>query len=300
MAPRHSEAETGIIGGSGLYDFSALEEPSEYRLSTPFGEPSDRIVVGGLRGRRVAFLSRHGRRHQHPPSAVPAAANIYAMKYLGVTEILSVSAVGSLRDELRPGELVVPDQLVDLTRGGRTSSFFSSGLVAHLPFADPYCPRLRRLVLDAVRTVPGTVSHDGGTYVCIEGPQFSTRAESGLYRSWGMDVIGMTAAPEAKLAREAGICLATIALVTDYDCWRQGEESVTADLVAEVMRRNVAAAKQAITSYVDTSPPARHCDCHDALAQAILSDPSAVPDADRRRVDLLAGRYLDEHQPARD
>ncbi|MEC3980505.1 S-methyl-5'-thioadenosine phosphorylase [Amycolatopsis sp. H20-H5] len=292
MVKNPIEAEIGIIGGSGLYDLSMLEDPSEFRLSTPFGNPSDLVVVGGLNGRRVAFLARHGRQHQHSPSAIPSAANIYAMKYLGVTELLSVSAVGSLRDRLRPGELVVPDQLVDLTRNRRPSTFFDRGLVAHLPFADPYCGHLRRVLLDAVKTVPGSTCHDSGTYVCIEGPHFSTRAESELYRSWGMDIIGMTAAPEAKLAREAGMCLATIALVTDYDCWRQNEKPVTAEMVASVMSKNVAAAKQAIVNFTLTAPHKRDCECQEALAHAIMSDASSISEADRQRLDLVAGQYL--------
>ena len=291
MAANPVEAEIGIIGGSGLYDFSVLEDPSEFRLSTPFGNPSDLVVVGGLNGRRVAFLARHGRHHQYSPSTIPAAANIYAMKYLGVTELLSVSAVGSLRTELRPGDLVLPDQLVDLTKG-RPSTFFDRGLVAHLPFATPYCGRLRQVLREAAEAVPETTSHGSGTYVCIEGPQFSTRAESELYRSWGMDVIGMTAAPEAKLAREAGMCLATLALVTDYDCWRRGEEPVTAEMVATVMRKNVTAAQRAIVNFTKTAKRGEECECQSALANAIMSDPAAISEADKRRVDLLAGPYL--------
>ncbi|WP_103354122.1 S-methyl-5'-thioadenosine phosphorylase [Amycolatopsis sp. CA-128772] len=291
MATNSVEAEIGIIGGSGLYDFPGLGNVSEFRLSTPFGNPSDAVVVGDLDGRRVAFLARHGRHHQHSPAAIPAAANIYAMKYLGVRELVSVSAVGSMRDHLRPGELVVPDQLVDFTKG-RTSTFFDRGLVAHLPFAEPFCPRLRRQVLTAVSTVPGVASHGSGTYLCIEGPQFSTRAESDLNRALGMDIVGMTAAPEAKLAREAGLCLATIALVTDYDCWRQDEAPVTATMVAEVMRRNVAAAQQAIRNLTAAPREERTCDCQDALSQAIMSNAASMSDCDRDRLDLLAGPYL--------
>ena len=291
MAKNSVEAEIGIIGGSGIYDFPGLEDTSEFKLSTPFGNPSDVVVVGDLNGSRVAFLARHGRHHQHSPSSVPAAANIYAMKYLGVRDLISVSAVGSLRDHLRPGELVVPDQLVDLTKG-RSSTFFDRGLVVHLPFAEPFCPRLRRELLTAVGAVAGITSHDSGTYVCIEGPQFSTRAESELNRSLGMDIIGMTAAPEAKLAREAGMCLATIALVTDYDCWRQGEEPVTADMVAEVMRRNVAATRKAILNFAKAPRQERTCECQDALAHAIMSDSASISESDRDRLDLLAGNYL--------
>ena len=291
MATNSVEAQIGIIGGSGLYDFPGLGNVSEFRLSTPFGNPSDVVVVGDLNDRRVAFLARHGRHHQHYPSALPVAANIYAMKYLGVRELISVSAVGSLRDHLRPGELVVPDQLVDFTRG-RTSTFFDRGLVAHLPFAEPFCPRLRGQVLASVGAVPGVISHGSGTYVCIEGPQFSTRAESELNRALGMDIIGMTAAPEAKLAREAGLCLATIALVTDYDCWKQDEEPVTAAMVAEVMRNNVAAARKAILHFTAAPRQERTCGCQDALAQSIMTNAASMSECDRDRLDLLAGPYL--------
>jgi len=291
MANNSAEAELGIIGGSGIYDFPGLDNRNEFKLSTPFGNPSDVVVTGDFGGRRVAFLARHGSHHQHSPSAIPVAANIYAMKYLGVRELISVSAVGSLRDHLRPGELVVPDQLVDRTNG-RSSTFFDRGLVAHLPFAEPFCPRLRREVLTAVEAVDGVTSHDSGTYVCIEGPQFSTRAESELYRAQGMDVIGMTAAPEAKLAREAELCLATIALVTDYDCWRPAEEPVTAAMVAKVMQANVAAAMRAILNFTKTSRQERTCGCPGALAHAIMSDSASMSDADRDRLSLLAGHYL--------
>jgi 5'-methylthioadenosine phosphorylase len=291
MATNSVEAEIGIIGGSGLYDFPGLGNVSEFRLSTPFGNPSDVVTVGDLNGRRVAFLARHGRHHQHSPSSLPVAANIYALKYLGVREVISVSAVGSLREHLRPGELVVPDQLVDFTRG-RRSTFFDRGLVAHLPFAEPFCPRLREQVLASVGSVADVTSHDSGTYLCIEGPQFSTRAEAGVNRALGMDVIGMTAAPEAKLAREAGLCLATIALVTDYDCWRENEQPVTAAMVAEVMRRNVAAVRKAILHFTRSPRGERTCGCQDALAHAIMSNAASMSDGDRDRLDLLAGPYL--------
>lgn len=292
MSQKAVEAEVGIIGGSGLYKLAMLKDPREIELSTPYGKPSDVVVVGELGGRHVVFLSRHGRQHQLSPTEIPAAANIYALKFLGVTDILSVSAVGSLREALRPGDLVVPDQLVDLTRGNRRSSFFDNGFVAHLPFADPYCGRLRPILADAANLVTGTHVHPSGTYVCIEGPQFSTRAESELYRSWGMDIIGMTAVPEAKLAREAGICFAALALVTDYDCWRHDEETVTADMVATVMQKNIAAAQVAITTFVQTVPRGQTCACRDALAHAILSHSSSIPDDAKNRLDLLAGRYF--------
>ncbi|KAA2252847.1 S-methyl-5'-thioadenosine phosphorylase [Solihabitans fulvus] len=272
MSRKPVEAEIGIIGGSGLYELSMLADARSVDVSTPFGPPSGPIVLGELAGRRVAFVSRHGAGHRLSPSEVPAAANIYALRQLGVAEAVAVSAVGSLRAELRPGDLVVQDQLVDLTRGIRRATFFEAGVVAHLPFADPYCARLRPLLVAAARRAQGATVHDSGTYVCIEGPQFSSRAESELYRSWGMDVIGMTAAPEAKLAREAGICLTGLALVTDYDCWRRDEEAVTASMVADTMRRNVVAAQAAIAEFLATAPPAQPCDCHDALDHALLSD----------------------------
>lgn len=285
--------DLGIIGGSGLYSFAALENVREIELTTPYGAPSDSITMGELSGRKVAFLARHGRGHRLSPSEVPAAANIFALKSLGVTEIISVSAVGSLREELRPGDLVLPDQLVDLTRGQRRSTFFGDGLVVHIPFADPFCKRLRSILSATVMArEEGAGTRGSGTYLCIEGPQFSTRAESELYRLWGMDVIGMTAAPEAKLAREAEMCFATLALVTDYDCWRPGDKAVTADMVATVMSRNVAAAQAIIGDFARSPSHGQPCSCRSALEQAVLSDASDVSDQIRSRVDPLVGRYL--------
>jgi 5'-methylthioadenosine phosphorylase len=276
--------ELGVIGGSGLYELAGLVNQQEVELPTPYGNPSDPVMVGELAGRRVAFLARHGRGHRISPSEVPAAANIYALKSLGVTEIVSVSAVGSLREELRPGDFVVPDQLVDRTSGIRRYSFFGNDVVAHVQFADPYCARLRGALLDVAGADTDTRVHAGGTYVCIEGPQFSTRAESTLYRSWGMDVIGMTASPEAKLAREAGICLANLALVTDYDCWREATEEVTADMVAAVMAKNVATAKAVIETFAQRVAPVPSCACRTALANAVLSDPASIPAEARERL----------------
>ena len=277
--------ELGVIGGSGLYGLAGLANQREVDLSTPYGKPSDPIVVGELAGRRVAFLARHGRGHRITPSEVPAVANIYALKSLGVTEIVSVSAVGSLREELRPGDFVLPDQLVDRTNGIRRYSFFGDGVVAHVPLGDPYCARLRAALLDVAG---GTARvHDGGTYICIEGPQFSTRAESELYRAWGMDIIGMTASPEAKLAREAGICLVNLALVTDYDCWREATEAVTAEMVAAVMARNVATAKVVIESFAKRVSPAVSCGCRTAVTNAVLTDPAVVPVPARERLRLF-------------
>jgi 5'-methylthioadenosine phosphorylase len=292
MSKTAASAEVGIIGGSGMYDLSFEDNAREIDVSTPYGRPSDTIVFGELMGRAVAFIPRHGRGHRLEPTEIPAAANMYALKQAGVTEIVSVSAVGSLREELAPGHSVVPDQLVDLSRSGSRASFFGAGIVVHLPFADPFCSRTRPLLVEAACGHGGQV-HDGGTYVCIAGPQFSTRAESELYRRWGMDVIGMTVAAEAKLAREAGICYASLALVTDYDCWRTDHEAVTAEAVAAVMRANVATAQAAVRSYLRKAPRREHCSCHDALAHAILSCRSSLPLAVRDRVDLVAGRFLD-------
>jgi 5'-methylthioadenosine phosphorylase len=285
-------AEIGIIGGSGLYDLEVLEGREEIRVATPYGDPSDSLVVGMVAGRRVAFVPRHGRGHGLAPAEIPVRANIYALKLLGVGRVVSVSAVGSLREDFAPGHLVVPDQLVDRTRGDRPSSFFGDGLVVHVPFAEPYCERLRRRLADAARRVGRTTVHDAGTYCCMEGPQFSTRAESELHRRLGMDLIGMTALPEAKLAREAELCYAALALVTDYDCWYPEHESVTADMVAEVMRRNTAAAQDSIVALVESLAEDRDCPCDSVLAHAILTDREAVPEAVRERTKLLVGKYL--------
>lgn len=292
MSMEPAEIELGVIGGSGLYELAELRDPRRVDVDTPYGPPSDAIVVGELAGRSVAFLARHGSGHRISPTEIPFRANIHALKSLGVRQILSISAVGSLREELSPGTLVVPDQLVDLTRGARGASFFTDGVVAHVGFADPYCGRLRSLLADVAGPATGKQAHLGGTYVCIEGPQFSTRAESELYRSWGMDIIGMTASPEAKLAREAGICYAGLALVTDYDCWRTGVEAVTADTVARVMSGNVAAARSVIAAFAPLGSSGPACSCQDALAHAVLSDLSAIPSRTRERLAVVAGKYL--------
>lgn len=292
MPDRHRTAEIGIIGGSGLYDLDALSDPVEQQLSTPYGQPSDAIVTGTLAGRKVAFLSRHGKGHRLSPSEIPALANIYAMKLLGVRRIVSVSAVGSLRLEYRPGEVVVPDQLVDRTAGRRPDTFFGGGMVVHVSFADPFCAELRTAVLDAGHRT-GAVVHGAGTYCCVEGPQFSTRAESMLYRSWGLDLIGMTALPEAKLAREAGLCYATLALVTDYDCWHDQHAAVDARTVASVMRHNVAAAQQIVAAYAQAASAEQKCACRHALADAVLTAEPAIPPAVRERV----GALLDGEPP---
>jgi 5'-methylthioadenosine phosphorylase len=294
IASTTEQAEIGIIGGSGLYQLEALREVREFALPNPYGEPSDDIVVGTLAGRRVAFLARHGRGHRLTPSEIPAAANIYALKSIGVREVISISAVGSLREDFAPGSLVIPDQIVDRTRGRRTTSFFGEGIVAHVSLAEPYCPRLRPLAAAAARQATMARVHDAGTYCCMEGPQFSTRAESNLYRSWGMDIIGMTAVPEVKLAREAELCYVGLALVTDYDCWRDTEEAVTAGMVAEVMERNVAAAKDTLVRLIESLEPDPVCGCQEALSDAIITQHSAVPKETRVRTNAVSARYLSE------
>jgi 5'-methylthioadenosine phosphorylase len=267
----------GVIGGSGLYDLDLLEDTEVLEPSTPYGPPSGPITVGTIRGRRVAFLPRHGVGHRLTPTEVPSRANIFALRDLGVRSVLAVSAVGSLAEQYAPGDLVVPDQLVDRTRGKRPATFFGDGVVAHVAMADPFCARLRGDLLGAAKTAGHDGVIDGAAYCCIEGPQFSTRAESRLYRAWGLDIIGMTAVPEAALAREAQLCYASLALVTDYDCWHESEEDVTADLVAETMRRNVAAARQVLQAAVPAIADGADCPCRSSLAGAILTDPGLIP-----------------------
>ncbi|WP_285569774.1 S-methyl-5'-thioadenosine phosphorylase [Actinoallomurus iriomotensis] len=287
-----THAEVGIIGGSGLYELAELENAETVEVETPFGSPSDALVVGRLSGRSVAFVPRHGRGHRLTPTEIPVRANIWALKALGVRQVISISAVGSLREEYRPGSLVVPDQIVDWTKSGRPKSFFEDGIVVHTSVADPYCGRLREELMAAAHSATDTTIHDSGTYICIEGPQFSTRAESELYRFLKMDIIGMTAVPEAKLAREAELCYSALALVTDYDCWRSDEQAVEADLVTAVMARNADAAKRTIVRLVEKLPADAACECQDALAHAIITDRAAVPPSVRERLDLLIGRHL--------
>ncbi len=280
----------GVIGGSGLYAMKELEVQDEVRLDTPFGPPSDAYVIGELAGKPVAFLSRHGRGHRFNPSRVPYRANIWGFRALGVSHLLSVSAVGSLREELRPGEMVVPDQFIDRTRN-RVATFFEEGIVAHVTFADPVCPHLSDTLVRACER-QGIPVHRGGTYVCIEGPHFSTRAESHLYRSWGADVIGMTNLTEAKLAREAQIGYATLAMVCDYDCWHEGHEDVTAEMVIAVLGDNVRNAQRAVRAAVEELDPDAPSSCADALRNAILTEPAAIPPAVRERLSLLLGEAL--------
>jgi 5'-methylthioadenosine phosphorylase len=290
-----SQIRIGIIGGSGLYDMAELTEREERTLATPFGAPSAPFVTGTLRGQRVAFLARHGHGHRLLPSELNFRANIYGLKTLGVEYILSASAVGSLKQEYEPMHLVIPDQFLDRTRG-RISTFFGRGLVAHVGFAHPFCAHLSDLAWRAAREAGATV-HKGGTYVCMEGPQFSTLAESQLYRSWGMDIIGMTNLQEAKLAREAEICYTTIALVTDYDCWHPEHDQVTVEMIVANLTENAKTAQQVIANAVGMLPYQRSCECAHALKYAIITRPDAVPADVRRDLAPIVGKYLDP-QPA--
>ena len=282
--------EIGIIGGSGLYDMAELTDREEERVTTPFGDPSGPYLLGTLRGRRVAFLARHGAGHRIMPSELNFRANIYGFKALGVERILSASAVGSLKLEYKPQDILVPDQFLDRTRG-RISTFFGGGLVAHIAFAHPVCSDLSAVAADSAQAVGATV-HRGGTYVNMEGPQFSTLAESRLYRSWGMDVIGMTNLQEAKLAREAEICYATLALVTDYDCWHPDHDSVTVDLIVANLMQNAATAQQTIAEAVSRLNSPRTCGCKDALATAIITRPDQIPDRVKKDLNVIIGRYI--------
>ncbi len=286
------QAEIAIIGGSGLYAMPGLTNTREERVETPFGEPSDAFVLGDLEGRKVVFLARHGRGHKLLPSELNFRANIYAMNKLGVERILSVSAVGSLKEEHKPTDFVVPDQFIDRTFH-RESTFFGNGIVGHVAFGDPVCGTVAKTIADACGKA-GVVGKAGGTYVCMEGPQFSTRAESNLYRSWGADVIGMTNLQEAKLAREAEICYATMAMVTDYDCWHEGHDDVTVEQIVAVLNRNAANAAKVVRAAVAAMPKDRTCTCGTALQYAILTNPAAIPVETRERLDLLVGKYLNK------
>ena len=286
-----AEPRIGIIGGSGLYEMAGLTDVREERVETPFGPPSDAYILGRLEGRPVAFLARHGRGHRLLPSELNFRANIYGFKTLGAEWILSVSAVGSMREDVKPRDILIPDQFFDLT-SARPSTFFGDGLVVHVAFADPTCPALGDLLYGAAREEGATV-HRGGTYLCIEGPQFSTRAESRIYRGWGVDVIGMTNLQEAKLAREAEICYATMALVTDYDVWHETEEDVTVEAVIAILLENAAMAKAILRRAVRTLPAARTCACPHALRDAIITARDRIPPATRERLKLLVGKYLE-------
>jgi 5'-methylthioadenosine phosphorylase len=285
-----SRAEIGIIGGSGLYSMPGLGTIKEVRLKTPFGKPSEAYVVGTLEGRNVAFLARHGRGHRILPTELNFRANIHGFKQLGVERILSISAVGSLKEEHKPLDFVIPEQFFDRTRH-RIDTFFGNGIVAHIAFADPICPELARVVETACKTA-GVTGKRGGTYLCMEGPQFSTRAESNVYRSWNMDVIGMTNLQEAKLAREAEICYLTIAMVTDYDCWHPRHDSVTVDQIVAVLVKNAENATRVIRQTVAAMPSGRDCKCGSALAHAILTDRDKISAATRQKLKLILDKYL--------
>jgi 5'-methylthioadenosine phosphorylase len=285
-----AKAEIGIIGGSGLYSMPGFEAQEEAVIETPFGSPSDNYVLGSLAGRRVAFLARHGRGHRLSPSELNYRANIYGMKKLGVERIISLSAVGSLKEEHRPLDFVIPDQFFDRTHG-RVSTFFGEGLVAHISFAHPICPEASAVVAVACQAA-GVAVKKGGTYLCMEGPAFSTKAESGVYRSWGMDIIGMTNLQEAKLAREAEICYVTVAMVTDYDCWHEDHDAVTvSDIIANLMK-NAENACKVVAQAVATMPAARGCKCGSALSHAILTDRQMVPEATKTKLGILIEKYF--------
>ncbi len=279
-----------VIGGSGLYQMDGLRDVEEVRVKTPFGDPSDAIITGTLEGERVAFLPRHGRGHRISPTNLPVRANIYALKSLGVERIIAVSACGSLREEMAPRHIVIPDQVFDRTHL-RPLTFFDQGLVVHISFAEPFCPDLSQRLYEAVLTT-STPVHKGGNFVVVEGPRFSTKAESHAFRQWGMDIIGMTTVPEAQLAREAEICYAAMAHVTDYDVWHESEEPVTVEAVIRNLLANTAAAQQAIRSVVPNIPVARDCVCATALADAIITQRDAIPPETRERYNLLVGKYL--------
>ncbi|WP_080888470.1 S-methyl-5'-thioadenosine phosphorylase [Nitrospira japonica] len=282
------QADVGIIGGSGLYDLDGLRQVKEVSVRTPFGAPSDAVVLGELDGVRIAFLSRHGRGHTRSPSEINYRANVYALKSLGIRRLISVSAVGSMKESIKPGHVVFPDQFIDLTKQ-RESTFFEGGAVAHVAFGEPICPSLASHLSSAAHSV-GATAHGGGTYVCIEGPQFSTKAESRLYRQWGVSVIGMTNLPEAKLAREAELCYATIALVTDYDCWHETEEPVTVEAILATLRQNVALAKRLLRASIPSAAAGGECACQRALREAIVTDPARIPAALRRKLAVLTDR----------
>ncbi|HET7319471.1 MAG TPA: S-methyl-5'-thioadenosine phosphorylase [Nitrospirota bacterium] len=293
MAKRSAKQEKitiGVIGGSGLYDMEGLTQVKTVKVATPFGKPSDDYVIGTLFGRRVAFLPRHGRGHRIMPTDINYRANIFGMKKLGVERIISVSAVGSMKEEIKPGDIVIPDQFYDHTKH-RRSTFFGGGIVAHVGMADPVCTDLGNVLADAGAKA-GAAMHKGGTYLCMEGPQFSTRAESIIYRTWNADVIGMTNATEAKLAREAELCYSTIALATDYDCWHHSEETVTVEAVLAVMKKNIETSKAMIREAVRMLPAARSCSCGDALRNTIMTPEKLAPAKTKRDLAPIIGKYM--------
>ena len=288
------QARIGVIGGSGLYQMEGMSDVEEVAIQTPFGDPSDVITTGKVEGVPMAFLPRHGRGHRINPTEIPVRANIWALKSLGVEWVISVSAVGSLREHIAPRDLVIPNQLFDRTKS-RVNTFFEGGIVVHVTFAEPFCATLSGLLLSSARELGGVKVHEGGTYVCIEGPLFSTKAESIVYRSWGMDIIGMTALPEAKLAREAELCYAMVACATDYDCWHESEESVTVEMVVGNLSANVANAQRILRSVAQKIPADRSantCECPGALSTAIMTERSTIPAEAKEKYSLLIGKYL--------
>lgn len=289
-----SRATIGVIGGTGLYRMDGMTDVEEVSIPTPFGDPSDVITIGKVSGVSMAFLPRHGRGHRISPTEIPVRANLWALKSLGVEWVISVSAVGSLREDIAPRDLVIPDQIFDRTKS-RVNSFFEQGMVVHCTFAEPFCPTLSKLLLDAAHELGDVKVHAGGTYVCMEGPLFSTRAESHVYRKLGMDIIGMTALPEAKLAREAELCYATIACATDYDCWQESEESVTVEMVIGHLNANVTNAQRILRLIAQKIPGMRtelSCGCAQALATSIVTDPKLIPAEIKEKYQLLIGKYI--------
>jgi 5'-methylthioadenosine phosphorylase len=283
-------ARIGVIGGTGLYDIEGLTDIKEVRPETPFGKPSDNIIVGKLGGTGIAFLPRHGKNHTISPTNVPSRANIYALKTLGVEFIISSNSCGSFKEELKPGHLLVPDQIIDRT-SHRRSTYFDGEIVAHIQFADPFCPVLGKIVYEAAKEA-GAIVHKGGTFVAMEGPAFSTRAESRLYKSWGADVLGMTVLPEAKLAREAEICYASIACITDYDSWHETNEAVSVEAILTTMRRNIDFAKKTIKLAAGRLPEKRHCACANALGPALVTDPALADSREKERLGIIIGKYV--------
>ena len=289
-----SQPVIGVIGGSGLYEIEGLTDVQEVTLETPFGAHSDAYITGVLGDAKMVFLPRHGRGHRFLPSEVNYRANIYGMKQLGVEQIISVSAVGSMKEEIVPGHIVIPDQFFDRTQGKRASTFFGAGVVGHVQFADPICGELAAILAEASVQVGASV-HRGGTYLCIEGPNFSTRAESKIYRSWGVDIIGMTNVPEARLAREAEICYGTVALATDYDCWHEGHDDVSVEAVIAIIKQNVATAREIIraaSQRIAEERKKRDCGCAESLKYAIMTDKALIPEETRQALEPLIGRYL--------
>jgi len=285
-----AEQMIGIIGGSGLYNIEGIKDIKTVSIDTPFGKPSDSYTVGSLEGRKVAFLPRHGKGHTILPSELNFRANIYGMKKLGVEHIIAVSAVGSMKEEIKPLDIVIPDQFFDRTRG-RISTFFGEGIVGHVSFADPVCEILASTLFNAAKSV-GAQAHKGGTYLCMEGPMFSTRAESNVYRQWGVSVIGMTNLQEAKLAREAEICYSTLAMATDYDCWHVGEEAVTLEMIIGNLNKNAETAKRILKAAIQKIEQKRSCACATAVQNAIVTNKDLIPENTKKKLDILFGKYL--------